>query len=70
VWSETFSSVARCEESPVPIAYSWTIARVMSATRARSSEAPVVIEPKTIRSAARPPRSIVMKSRSSSRVFR
>ena len=52
------------------MANSWTIARAISATRFRSSEAPVVIEPNTSCSAARPPSSIVMKSISSSRVFR
>ena len=44
----------------VPIAYSWIIEREISATRRRSSEAPVVIAPKTISSAARPPSSTVM----------
>ena len=52
------------------MAYSCTIAREISATRCRSSEAPVVTAPKTISSAARPPRSIVMKFVSSSRVLR
>ena len=63
--ADTFS-----EEIEVPIAYSWTIEREMSATRARSSDAPVVIAPKTICSAARPPSSTAMWSSSSSRVFR
>ena len=45
-------------------------APIPAATRLRSSEAPVVIEPKTSCSDARPPSSIVMKSISSSRVLR
>ena len=44
----------------VPIAYSCTISREISATRRRSSDAPVVIAPNTISSAARPPSSTVM----------
>ena len=44
----------------VPIAYSWIIEREISATRCRSSEAPVVTAPKTISSATRPPSSTVM----------
>ena len=53
--AETFSEVI-----VVPIAYSWTIEREMSATRARSSAAPVVMAPNTISSAARPPSSTDM----------
>ena len=45
----------------VPIAYSCTIEREISATRFRSSDAPVVTAPNTISSAARPPSSIVMR---------
>ena len=44
----------------VPIAYSWIIAREISATRCRSLAAPVVTAPKTISSATRPPSSTVM----------
>ena len=54
----------------VPIAHSWIIEREISATALRSSDAPVVIAPNTISSAARPPSSTVIWSISSSRVLR
>ena len=50
--SRAGASSARC-----PSPYSVTIARLISSTRCRSSEAPVVTEPKTICSATRPPSS-------------
>ena len=50
--------------------YSKTIARAIAVTRSRSLEAPFVTAPKTICSAARPPRSTFMRSISSSFVWR
>ena len=63
-------STARGASVRVPIAYSWTIAWVISATRCRSFDAPVVTAPKTICSATRPPSRTVIWSMSSSRVLR
>ena len=54
------SAASACEVSSVPIAYSLTMAAAISATRLRSSAAPVVIAPNTRCSAARPPSSTVM----------
>ena len=47
-----------------------TICLAVSVTFSRSFEAPVVISPKTISSAARPPRVIAIVSLSSARVVR
>ncbi len=47
-----------------------TMPRAMSVQRSMSSDAPVVISPKTISSAARPPRVIAIVSVSSARVVR
>ena len=69
--SSSRSSRVRSDTSPpwaeilrdvidVPIAYSWIIAREISATRCRSFDAPVVTAPNTSSSATRPPSSTVM----------
>ena len=54
----------------MPIAQSWIIRREISATFWRSDEAPLVIEPKTSSSAARPPSATTMRFISSERVLR
>ena len=52
------------------MAHSWIIRRVIAATLLRSSDAPLVIEPKTSCSAARPPSRTTSWSISSARVLR
>ena len=59
-----------CGDSAEPIAYWWIIAWVISSTRWRSLDAPVVTSPKTICSATRPASSTAIWSMSSSRVLR